>query len=457
MANNKLLIKTFSLICAFLCHLRTVPCSRAQDAPGYARDVAPFIDEYCLACHDEGVATSELDLHSVEAMLRGGRRGPAVVPGESAGSALIQYLKGQRQPQMPPRTSVPLDRIAVLERWIDAGARADAAEVAEVDARREEAREAEEREAATAAGDANPPVTSLAYAPDGKALAVAGYREVLVADPSDGSTVRRLAGFPDQVTAVAFSPDGAHLAGAGGAPGRQGEVRIWETAGWREVGVVRGHSDTVLALAWRPGSSQLATASLDRLIHVWDWPSGAIVRTIKGHADVVHALAYSPDGARLASGSADRTAKLHDAETGLQVASLSTHNDAVLQVAFSPDGARLATASADRGIALWKLDNLNNPERGFGHTGPVYALAWRPDSTSLWAGSGGRPSMLSFVREDGNRAVNIDESTLPKDWVYAVAVAPGGASVAVGGWEGTVTIYGLGDGKVARTFVPGED
>ncbi len=439
--------------------LAVLATSGRADEPivSYARDVTPFLDEYCLACHDDGFATSDLALHSVEAMLKGGRRGAAVVPGQSAESLVIQYLKGQKQPQMPPETSVPLDRIAVLERWIDQGAKADAAELAEVAARRKEARQAAEQEAALLVGDARPPVTSLAFSADGKTLAVAGDREVLLVDPADGQTVRRLAGFPDQVTAVAFSPDGAHLAGSGGAPGRQGEVRIWETTSWGEIRVLRGHADTVLAMAWRPGPDQIATASLDKLIHVWDWRSGTIVRTIKSHADIVHALAYSPDGSRLASGSADKTAKLYDAENGLQTAGLSTHNNAVLQVAFSPDGTRLATASADRNIALWKLDNLINPERAFGHTGPVYALAWRPDSSSIWAGAGGRPSLLSYVKENGHRAVTIDEKTLPQDWVYAVAIAPDNASVAVGGWEGSVTIYDLKDGKVIRTFIPGDE
>ena len=81
---------------------------------------------------------------------------------------------------------------------------------------------------------------------------MASYKEVIVVDPATGKTLRRLAGFPEQVTAVAYSPDGS-LAGAGGTPGRGGEVRVWDADG-RGAQAIRGHADTILAVAWRPGN-----------------------------------------------------------------------------------------------------------------------------------------------------------------------------------------------------------
>ncbi len=427
----------------------SAPARSGDETPvSFGRDVAPFLEEHCLACHDEGFATSDLSLADVEAMKKGGRRGPSVIPGDGKASPLVQFMDGTRQPQMPPKTSIPRDRIDLLARWIDQGARVD-----DADARRQERRKAEAEEAATFSSDAPPPVTAMAFSPDGKALAVAGYKEVVVVDPATGKTLRRLAGFPDQVTAVAYGPDRS-LAGASGTPGRSGEVRVWDAEG-RERRAIRGHSDTILALAWRPGTDQVATSSLDKKITIWDVGTGREVRTIKNHADVVTSLAFSPDGKRLASGSADRTAKVHDVETGLQVASMSGHLDAVLQVAFSPDGALLATAGADKAIRTWKLSDTTNPEKGFNHTGPVYALAWRPDGSALFAGAGGRPSLLSYKKEDGNRVVDIQEDTMPRDWVYAAAVAPDNQSVAAGGWDGAVTIWSLKDGARLRTFVPG--
>ena len=430
--------------------------SAASDEPvSYARDVVPFLEEHCIACHDDGFETSELALHSLQAMLKGGRKGPAIIPGKGSESSIVQFMTGKKQPQMPPKTSLPLDQIDIIKRWIDEGAKVD--EAGAVAAKREQARKLAAEEAATFASDAPPPVTAMAYSPDGRFLAVASYKEVIVVDPSTGKTKRRLAGFPEQVTSVGFSSDGKLLAGAGGMPGRQGEVRVWSVERWTETKILRGHADTILALAWRPGKNQLATASLDKLILVWDVNAGKVAKTIKSHADTVQALAYSPDGKLLASGSADKTAKVFDSDSGLQVAGLSAHQDSVLAVAFSPDSKHLVTASADRALQLWKVGIWNNPIRGFGHTGPVYAVAWRPDGSSLWAGSGGRPSFLSYKTENGQRAANVAEGELSKDWIYATAVSPDGQIVAAAGWDGKILMWELKDGKKVREFVPGRE
>ncbi len=426
------------------------------DPVSYAREVVPFLEEHCIACHDDGFETSELALHSVEAMKKGGRRGAAIIEGKGSESALIQFMTGKKQPQMPPKTSLSLDQIDVIKRWIDQGATVD--EVGAVAAKREQARKVAAEEAVAFSSDSPPPVTSMSYSPDGKWLAIASYKEVILVEATTGKTKRHLVGFPEQVTSVAFSPDGNMLAGGGGTPGRQGEVRLWETANWTEFKVLRGHSDSILALAWRPpGSMELATTGLDKVILIWDIKSGKSIRTIKSHADIVYGLNYSPDGSKLASASADKTTKVFNAQNGLQLAGLSVHQDAVQAVAFSPDGKYLATAGADRNIQLWKVGEWNNPIRGFGHSGPVFAVAWRPNSGSLWGGSGGKPSFLSFKTENGQRDANIEESSMSKDWVYAVAMSPDDETVAAAGWDGKILIWGLKDGKKIREFIPGRE
>ena len=74
------------------------------------------------------------------------------------------------------------------------------------------------------------PVAALAYRPDGKLLAAAGYREVLLIDPITGDVAGKLPGQVGDVTALAFSRDGLQLAVASGSPGTAGEVRIYKAA-----------------------------------------------------------------------------------------------------------------------------------------------------------------------------------------------------------------------------------
>ena len=73
----------------------------------------------CAKCHGAGVALSDLDLSSRAAMLKGGKHGPAIVPGQHAGSRLFQWVA---EGKMPPGRKLDADAIKEIAAWIDAGA-----------------------------------------------------------------------------------------------------------------------------------------------------------------------------------------------------------------------------------------------------------------------------------------------------------------------------------------------
>ena len=57
-----------------------------------------------------------------------------------------------------------------------------------------------------------------------------------------------------------------------------------------------------------------------------------MLNTLKGHTNSILSLAYSPDGKRLASGSADHTIKLWDVEKGILLRSFELPSDRKLNV-----------------------------------------------------------------------------------------------------------------------------
>jgi hypothetical protein len=92
------------------------------------KEVRPILDR-CLQCHGEAIQMSKLDLRTREAMLKGGEKGPVVVPGDSAASSLYQRITGQQQPvmPMPPVPALNATEIALVKDWIDQGAQWTAA------------------------------------------------------------------------------------------------------------------------------------------------------------------------------------------------------------------------------------------------------------------------------------------------------------------------------------------
>ena len=108
-----------------------VPSSHAQTPVGvpdgaginYEQEVRPILANRCFGCHGPRQQQSGLRLDLRQNALRGGDYGVVIVPGRSAESKLIQRLIGSDAGlQMPPTGELPAEEIAVLRKWIDAGA-----------------------------------------------------------------------------------------------------------------------------------------------------------------------------------------------------------------------------------------------------------------------------------------------------------------------------------------------
>jgi len=79
--------------------------------------------EKCIACHGDA-RMSDLDLRDRATILKGGKRGPAVVPGNADASLLYKAVRREGELRMPPgKTALPAPDVNVLRDWINAGAR----------------------------------------------------------------------------------------------------------------------------------------------------------------------------------------------------------------------------------------------------------------------------------------------------------------------------------------------
>ncbi|HBH52677.1 MAG TPA: hypothetical protein DDY91_12390 [Planctomycetaceae bacterium] len=93
----------------------------AAETPVFELDVRPILKTYCLDCHGgEEKLKGGLDLRLRRFALKGGDSGPSLVPGDVAGSLLIERMKSGDMP--PSEKKVPPEKLAVIEAWIAAGA-----------------------------------------------------------------------------------------------------------------------------------------------------------------------------------------------------------------------------------------------------------------------------------------------------------------------------------------------
>ena len=103
---------------------QTVAVAQAADGDkplSFEVDARPVFKAYCFDCHGGGEKVEgNLDLRLKRFAVKGGDSGAAITPGNAAGSLLVERMKVGEMP--PTEKKVPPEKIALVERWIAAGA-----------------------------------------------------------------------------------------------------------------------------------------------------------------------------------------------------------------------------------------------------------------------------------------------------------------------------------------------
>ena len=283
--------------------------------------------------------------------------------------------------------------------------------------------------------DADRRVNRLAYSPNGKVLAAAGWDgTATLRDAATGAVLRPL-DHKGPVWGVAFSPDGTRvLTGSW-----DGTVRLWDAATGDEQAGAGGVPFAKFALpvqsvAFGRTGRVVAAGTWDGTVKVWDSKTGADLHTFADHLLPVYDLAFGPDDEHLASAGGDRKAVVRSLKQDRKVELKEPHTATVYRVAFDRGGRRLAVASWDRTVSLWDFTprNTTATRTGLidGHADYVNGLAFRPDGKRLATAGNDRT-----VREwDASGKPAGDPHTL-RGAVWDVTYRPDGGELAAAVWN----------------------
>src|SRR5260370_27740554 len=90
----------------------------APAAEFFEKSIRPVLAGTCLRCHGEQKAGGGLRVDSRALLLKGGKHGPAVVPGAPDASLLITAIGYQHDDlRMPPATPLPAQAAPRLSAW----------------------------------------------------------------------------------------------------------------------------------------------------------------------------------------------------------------------------------------------------------------------------------------------------------------------------------------------------
>ena len=236
-------------------------------------------------------------------------------------------------------------------------------------------------------------VVAVAYAPDGRTLAVATDNSVALWDVSDPAAPRSLATVPagveGRVDSIAYAPDGK-LVAAGSDEG----VVLWDVVDPARPRQLGGPLVGRSPVAFGVGGRLLATHDKDpnsknqNAFVLWDVTAAAgptrIGTPMTGNNS---AVAFAPKANTVATTGYDGTATLWDITDPARPTKsgdpLSGHVGFALALAFAPDGRTLVTAGQDKVALVWDLTDLGQPVRRDSAAAVADSLRYRSDSRAV--------------------------------------------------------------------------
>jgi RNA polymerase sigma factor (sigma-70 family) len=304
-------------------------------------------------------------------------------------------------------------------------------------------------------------VTSVAYSPDGRWVATAGWDGTArLWDARTGKEVRRLDVpaprdyHPAHLSRILFSPDCERVVVAQQAMPDEVGVIVWGRRTGKKVHEFSG------------GTGSVAVSPVGRLIacggygvmRLYELATGKPVREMRSQQTHINSLTFSADGKTLLATGPPPTPQrgdglerltlmpdvgsFWDVATGKErrspLAGLKLGGHLVGCLALSPDGRTLAARTCLLETATGGVRTLLR-----GHSNDVDAVAFSPDGHTLASGSmDGTVRLwdLPSGKEVGRLGKEVPRFA-GRGWVLAVAFSPDGRTLVTGGLDKTAHIW----------------
>lgn len=300
-------------------------------------------------------------------------------------------------------------------------------------------------------------ILATQFSPANSSLMVSGSGDgtARIWDCDTGTPAHTLKGHTSWVLAVAFSPDGTTIA----TGSMDNTLRLWDAktgAAKGGGGPLKGHTKWITALAWepihlqQPGRPRLVSSSKDATCRVWDVVSGRVDATFTRHTSTVSCVKWGGAGT-IFSSSHDKTVKVWDPTTGAQLANLTSHAHWVNHLALSTDfvlrtgyfdHTSTPPATPEAGAALarsrWEKAAATSPSSSSSALGERLVTASDDCTIFLW-------DTLALSKP-------IARLLGHQKQVNHVTFSPDGRLIASCGFDNHVKLWRASDGKFLRTL-----
>ena len=351
-------------------------------------------------------------------------------------------------------------------------------------------------------GDEYLPTDFLLFSPDGTRVLSNSERGVCVWDATSAMLITGPLTGDDEsdVLAAAFLPDGRYIIVAS----RDGIIRKWDilinSLVWERVtDKMQLDLSQVLSAEFSRSRNSIVFGDSQGTILVCNVDTGERDGSpLEGHTDSISCLSFSSDDKYLASGSDDTTIVIWNMDKReSRTKPLRGHTGRVTAVDFSPDGNTIISGSEDKYIYVWDVNSEEDPRKIICENG-VDTVTYSPDGSFILAGGREWMSMWDVATStpnvfrvdgavwkvsfslDGSRFVSGNNcfdrfGTMPFEgriqiwdasWnvegtksafkeqrdIKSIALSPSGELIASGSVDGSIYLWNVRDGELAKSL-----
>ncbi|XP_046845637.1 apoptotic protease-activating factor 1-like [Xenia sp. Carnegie-2017] len=243
-------------------------------------------------------------------------------------------------------------------------------------------------------------------------------------------------------------------------------VKLWDASTLSHLATLKGHTDTVYAVAATCDSKMIVSASGDKTLKIWNLQSFGEVRTLKGHQGEIYSVAVSSDSKHIVSGGQDMDVRLWCFETGKSLFCFKGHSQSIRSVLIISNGRKALSGSQDKTFRMWDLDtNKHITDNSFrGHSEDVMDIAVTQDGSNCVSSSMDGTIKIWKCIEAKERftlrenqidlaffcVLNAPMLAMPYQRVINVSISNDGDHVVSLGKDSLIKVWRLNDGKEIR-------
>jgi WD40 repeat protein len=194
----------------------------------------------------------------------------------------------------------------------------------------------------------------------------------------------------------------------------------------------------VQSLGWSPNGQLLGSGGADAQLLIWRKTDGQVLLRLP-HQATVDAVAWSPESKRIATGSANQVAFFTAGTGELLAPVVHQHTDGVTSLAWTKGNQQqVVTGALDRRAIVWNTTNYSAQTIFTKHATAIEGVSWSPDGQTVASCSQGGIIRVWNAQSGLETHVPFQDGQEP---LHAVAFAPIGTFLAVGGGDGQTRLW----------------